>query len=116
MASWPRAQIPYSDISWSLETKENVIRFEPERGRSKVRRISTKPVETLSITLSLSSLQFRSFRYWYRYDLNDGVLSFVFPDFIDNGNEREARFAEIPSYSRKDESTFSVTAKVEFIT
>lgn len=116
MVDWPRAQIPYSDISWKLDTKENVIRFEPERGRSKVRRISSKPVETLSITLTLSSVQFREFRYWYRYDLNDGVLTFSFPDFVDNGKAREARFSAVPSYSRKDENSFSVSAKVEFIT
>ncbi len=113
---WP-AGIPYADISWKALTQDNLIRFQPERGRSKRRKASSKSVEGLSITLSLTGERFRLFRYWYKYELNEGAESFSFPDFVDDGSkERTAAFSKVPSYSKKGEDDYSVSAELEFLT
>lgn len=111
--SWP-CKIPYADISWTVTTKENTIRFTPERGRSKVRRASTKPVETLAITLTVDAVEFKAFRSWYKNALNDGVNQFWFPDFIDDGEPKIARFSGVPQWTKKDDKTYTITASLEF--
>lgn len=110
---WPTG-IQYADLDWSSIRQENVIRFTPERGPSKVRRVSTKAYETLSITLTLTPAQSRAFRYWYRYDLNDGVNTFFYPDFLDDSSMREARFKAAPQFQRNGDAVV-VSAQVELL-
>lgn len=111
--SWPM-YIHHADINWTITTKENLVRFSPERGRSKARRISTKAVETLSISLTLNAWEFRVFRKWYEEELNYGLNDFYFPDFVDDGDDRLARFSSVPQWARADEKNWTVTATIEY--
>ena len=112
--NWPD-QIPYSDLNWSVSRQENVIRFSPERGPSKVRRVTTRAYETLSISLTLTPSQLKIWRDWYKYDLNDGVGTFWYPDFLDDSNSmKECRFKGAPSVSRSNDY-ITVKAEVEIL-
>lgn len=98
--SWPQ-EIPYADVSWSVERQSNVLRFTPERGASKVRRLASKVIEHLTVTLTLTPSQYRTFRSWYRNTLNDGLRTFSYPDYLDDGDDgREARFITEPQVQR----------------
>lgn len=112
--NWPEG-IPYSDLNWSVEGQDNTVRFEPERGPSKVRKTATRTYETINIRLTLTMAQVRAFRYWYKYDLNEGVKTFWYPDFLDNDDVlKTARFKGRPTYQRQNFYT-TVSAVVEIL-
>lgn len=112
--TWPEG-IPYSDLNWSSKSNSNNIVFTPERGNSKIRRTSTRPTELLDVSITLTAYQFQLFMHWHNYDLNYGSSSFMYPDFIYNGEAREARFIASPSVTRNDEHTVRINLNMEFL-
>lgn len=112
--AWPEG-IPYADLDWSVERQENVVRFTPERGPGKVRRVATKAYEVLRINLTLTMAQYRTWRTWYETTLNDGIGEFYYPDFLDDGQTMfNARFRSAPSASRNGDM-MKVSAEVELL-
>lgn len=110
---WPE-NLPYADTSWSVERQDNVLRFTPERGQAKVRRLVSKAVDHLTVTLTLTPAQYRTFRYWWKIDLNDGLRTFEYPDYLDDGTGFEARFLAPPQTQRNGEN-ITVTLKMELL-
>lgn len=111
---WPNG-IPYSDLNWTSNRTNSNIVFTPERGNTKSRRTSTKPVETLAVAITVTPYQAQVFMHWYTFTLIHGSLTFLYPDFIYNGDDRESFFTTTPAISKVSQNEVKINFNLEFV-
>lgn len=93
---WPQT-LPGPNIGWAMNMKDNLLKFEPERGPAKTRRLRSARIMELGTTLSLNDSQLTDFIAWHHDELKDGSLQFVYDDFVTD----EQVTAKIISWSSK---------------
>ncbi|WP_319758161.1 hypothetical protein [uncultured Sphaerochaeta sp.] len=93
---WPQT-ILGPNIGWAMNMKDNLLKFEPERGPAKTRRLRSARIMELSTTLMLDDSQLTAFMNWHHDDLADGSLAFIYDDFVTD----EQVTAKIISWSSK---------------
>ena len=83
-------------------------------GPAKVRRRSTKSVDTYSVTILLDKADYQTFYDFYDVDTNGGADTFYFNHPI-TGVSTEFRFTKPPEISPIGYSTFQVSMEWEVL-
>ena len=116
---WP-TDLPNVEIqSWAIEPAPLTVRSEMESGPARVRRISTQRNDTITVSWTLSRVQFAQFRTFFQTSLKHGVEWFnmplfagVTPDGACN-NLEEARFIGQWKASAINANYIRVSAELE---
>jgi len=99
IATWPGfLQDFVNEDSFSSEMGDTVLRSENDVGPAKVRRISTRPIDTYTVTINVYQTDMISFKQFFNTALNGGVTPFYFDDPI-TGVKEVFRFTKPPSIS-----------------
>lgn len=77
---------------------DTTIRSEMEVGPDKIRRRSTRPVDTMSLTMNVTQAQYTTLYTFWDVDLNGGVNQFVFNHPI-TGVAKYCRMVGPPSFT-----------------
>lgn len=79
---WPTT-LPQEQLAGLKRHREpNVLRFKTDQGPTKVRRRSTKAVETQTCQMQLTGAQLTTFDTFYGVTLQDGTLAFEWRDAV----------------------------------
>lgn len=107
---WPQT-IPGPNIGWAMNMRDNLLKFEPERGPAKTRRLRSARIMELGTTLTLNDFQLTEFITWHHDELKDGSLQFSYDDFVTN----EQVTAKITNWSSKQtkQGEFEVSLSLE---
>lgn len=96
--TWPSGlQQLLNEQGFGYQTGVTTIRSTTDIGPAKVRRTSTKPVDTLTSTINVTTAQAAILDNFYDLTLNGGARSFNFVHPL-TGVLREMRFTEPPAY------------------
>ena len=99
MSTWP-ADVPheFEADSLSLELGEQLVRSRTRRGRPQVRQLpDRREGGAISGIIQLSTDEWDDLMTFYEDTLDDGALSFDFPDPEDTSEDIVVAFAEPPS-------------------
>jgi hypothetical protein len=85
VAVWPSALPRPNNAGFEYKIGESRLRAPQGAGPSRNRRRFSGRVDLVSITLTLSIDQSALFQNFYKYDLADGSLPFIMPNYINDG-------------------------------
>ncbi len=112
---WPTTlQDLLNTDSFGYKFGETAIRSEMDIGPAKVRRRFTRPVDTMTATINITTAQFPIFYYFYNTSLNGGVNMFSFIHPITRV-PMEARFVSAPALSPLGGEVFRVSMEWEIL-
>lgn len=97
--NWP-TNVPtlVNSDSFSVEMGDTTIRSEVDVGPQKVRRRSTRPVDTYTISMDLDRTEVLNLKTFFNTTTNGGVTAFYFEDPL-TGIVEVFKFAKPPSFS-----------------
>lgn len=94
---WPTAlQELVNENGFAENFGETVLRSDMDVGPAKYRRRTTRPINTLSITINLTVSQYTTFKTFFNTTTNGGVTPFTFAHPI-TGTATDFRFTKPPS-------------------
>lgn len=111
--TWPVSlQQILNEADFSYAIGDTTIRSDMDIGPAKVRRRSTRGVDTLSCSINLTTAQYSTFYYFYDTSLNGGVKTFNFVHPI-TGATNEFRFVAPPAFRYLGASNWAATMSWE---
>lgn len=97
--TWPVSlQQLLNEDSFNVEIGETVIRSEMDVGPEKVRRRSTRPIDTYTCSIDIYQTDVNTFKQFFNTTLNGGVNSFYFNDPL-TGTTEVFKFSKSPTFS-----------------
>lgn len=112
-AAFPASLQQYvNSDSFSYQFGETTIRSNMDIGPAKIRRRTTRPIDTLSGTILLSVSQFTVFETFFNTTINGGANRFTLPHPI-TGVVSEFRFTKPPSVRNVGPIVFSLSMEWE---
>ena len=106
--AWPVSlQDKVNEESFAFNYGETVIRSSNDVGPVKMRRRFTRPVNTLTVSIDLTTAEFTTFSYFYNTSTNGGVSPFEFNHPI-TGVLTQFRFTGAPAVSSLGGGHFQV--------
>ncbi len=77
--AWPSTlQDLINEQGFALNKGETVLRSDVDVGPNKVRRRFTRPIDTMSGVINLTSVQYEDFEFFFDTETNGGTLPFEF--------------------------------------
>ena len=109
--------LPLFEIGWNVTPKSNWLVSKPERGPAKRRLLTTAQPKIHTGKCVMTRQQLEVFISFWEEFLQDGVKSFLYPDYITGMDEWiEVRFAEPYSYTQSaDGNTYQLTISLEVL-
>ena len=109
--------LPLFEIGWNVTPKSNWLVSKPERGPAKRRLLTTAQPKIHTGKCVMTRQQLDVFISFWEEFLQDGVKSFLYPDYITGMDEWiEVRFAEPYSYTQSaDGKTYQLTISLEVL-
>ncbi|MBO4279023.1 MAG: hypothetical protein IK091_04030 [Spirochaetales bacterium] len=109
--------LPLFEIGWNVTPKSNWLVSKPERGPAKRRLLTTAQPKIHTGKCVMTMQQLEVFISFWEDFLQDGVKSFLYPDYITGMDEWiEVRFAEPYSYTQSaDGNTYQLTISLEVL-
>lgn len=96
---WPTSlQSTLNEDSFSVNIGETTIRTDMDIGPAKVRRRTTRPIDSYSCSINIFQTDYLTMTQFYNTTLNGGVTPFEFVDPI-TGLLTVFRFLKAPSFS-----------------
>jgi len=112
---WPLALPQFVNQSgFSLDVGDTTIKSSVDVGPAKRRRISTRSVDTLTVSMDIDYTQYQMLYDFFNTSLNGGINSFLFNHPITT-IPTEFRFIEPLKFSAKGGTYFVVSMKWEQI-
>lgn len=106
--AWPVSlQDKVNEDSFSYEVGETVLRSDMDVGPQKLRRISTRPIDKMTVSINVTVDQWQDFMTFYNTTTNGGTLRFEFNHPITQVLT-EFRFASVPRTSSLGGGNFMV--------
>lgn len=95
--SWPvELQDLVNEAGFGENFGDTVLRSDMDVGPAKVRRRTTRPVNTLTVSINLTASQYLALKLFYNTTTNGGVSPFAFNHPV-TGDAAEFRFTKPPS-------------------
>ena len=112
---WPVSlqQIVNSD-GFAFSYGETAIRTSMDIGPAKVRRRFTKPIDTLRVTINLTTSEQEDLYFFYNTDLNGGVTTFELDHPI-TGDLTVFRFTSAPQVTHLGGGNFRASMEWEIV-
>ena len=109
--------LPLFEIGWNVTPKSNWLVSKPERGPAKRRLLTTAQPKIHTGKCVMTRQQLDVFSSFWEDFLQDGVKSFLYPDYITGMDEWiEVRFAEPYSYTQSaDGNIYQLTISLEVL-
>jgi len=114
-ATWPISlQQQVNEGGFTLNTGNTVIRSENQMGPAKVRRLMTKQVDNMPVTINVTTAQYSTLNSFFDVTLNGGAGTFNFNHPI-TGVLTEFRMVRPPSYSSLGGGVFVASMEWETV-
>lgn len=111
--AWPVSlQNIVNEESFSFNFGETVIRSDMDVGPQKLRRVSTRPINKLTVSIDVTTSQFSDFKTFFNTTINGGVTRFNFNHPL-TGISTEFRFAGPPQVSSLGGGNFRIQMEWE---
>jgi hypothetical protein len=113
MVTWPLQLQQYlNGDSFTYTFGETVIRSEMDVGPRKVRRRSTKSIDSITGSIDMEFSDWDTLKDFYKTTTNGGSDYFIFKDPIDE-SDLVVRFTSPPAVTRKGGVYFTVSINLE---
>jgi hypothetical protein len=113
--TWPPSLQDYvNEDNFGLKYGDTVLRSDMDVGPAKVRRRFTKGVDTMSISINLTTAQYTTFTNFYDITLNGGVKTFNLNHPI-TGILTEFRSAQTPDIRSLGGGQFRASWNLEIL-
>lgn len=111
--AWPVSlQDKVNESGFSHKIGETVIRSDMDTGPRKMRRRFTRPINTFSTSIDLTTSEFSDFMTFFNTTINGGTTRFEFNHPI-TGELKEFRFAGPPEFRSIGGGNFTVSMEWE---
>lgn len=110
MLKWQWGQLKNS--GFQNEHQEGYIEITPDAGAPYRRERFTDVMDIVQGSLTLSKVDYIDFMSWYKHELKQGAIPFLFTD-VRYGVDRVARIFEKPAYATNSKY-FDVSIKIGF--
>lgn len=106
--------LPQCVSSWQETQIDNILRSGMETGLSKQRRLWSKPVPLVQVSMPLKAAQYKTFWAFYNHVLKNGLETFMFRNPFDD-TYKVYRFTSVPTMQAQTDKVLEVSMQWECV-